>query len=294
MPTDSARPTRAPEPLPIGVFARTFPGQTADLVFSAIARSGIGDAQFNLSCVGLETVPDRIPPDVIAQLAGKSRHYQISISALSGTCNLVHPDLALRTLYVTRLAQLADVCDSLAIPVLTLATGTRDPDNLWSPHPDNQSATALDDLRHSLHALLDATVGTRVTLAFEPETANVIQTADQAAALLHEFHSDRLGVVLDAANLLGDVPASQQAAVIAHAATVLRGRVALAHAKDCDDTRHVVAPGKGVIDFAGYLTALRNLAGYTGPVIMHGLAPADVPAALTHLTAARASALAPP
>jgi sugar phosphate isomerase/epimerase len=196
-------------------------------------------------------------------------------------------------MYVDRLARLAEMCDALAIPVLTLATGTRDPDNLWSHHPDNQCAAALDDLHRSLHALLDATVDRHVALAFEPETANVIQTADQAAALLHEFKTDRLGVILDSANLLGDAPASHQAAVIAHAATVLGGRVALAHAKDCDDSHRVVAPGQGQVDFAAYLAALHNLAGYTGPVIMHGLAPADVPDALTHLTAARAAALVP-
>lgn len=287
--------SRAPDSdsLPIGIFARTFPGQSADLVVSAIAVMGIRHTQFNLSCIGLETVPARIPPMAIEEIARSTQQYHVSISALSGTCNLIHPDRARRDTFVRRLANLASVCDTLGIPVLTLSTGTRDPDDLWRAHPDNQSASALDDLRRALHALLNATAANRVTLAFEPEAANVIQTADQASSLLDEFDTERLGVILDSANLIGDAPASQQAAIISHAATVLHGRVTLAHVKDADATHRVVAPGQGAIDFAAYLAALRTLAGYTGPVIMHGLTAAEVPAALAHLTTARTAALAP-
>ncbi len=294
MPTYQTRATRAAELLPIGIFARTFPGQTADLVFSAIAQSRIAATQFNLRCVGLETVPERIPPRVLEQIAEKSTQYSVSISALSGTCNLVHPDRELRALYVDRLARLAEACETLAIPVLTLSTGTRDPDDLWRAHPANQSAAAQNDLRRALHALLDATATSQVTLAFEPETSNVIQTADQAAALLDEFNSPRLGVILDSANLLVNAPSfDQQDAIITHATAILRGRVALAHAKDADAMHHVVAPGQGQIDFAALLAALHDRAGYTGPVIMHGLTPTEVPSALTHLTAARTAAFAP-
>ncbi len=291
MTNESAREAPAPALLPIGIFARTFPGRTADLVFGAIAASGIRHTQLNLSCVGLETVPDRVPPLVIDEISNISRQYRVNISALSGTCNLIHPDAARRNVLVRRLANLAEVCDTLAIPVLTLSTGTRDPDDLWRAHQDNQSPAARDDLRRSLHALLDATAGTRVTLAFEPEASNVIQTADQAATLLEEFDTPRLAAILDSTNLLGDAPVSQQAAIITHATAALRGRVALAHAKDTDASHRVVAPGSGQIDFAAFLRALHERADYTGPVIMHGLAAAEVPAALQHLAAARTSAL---
>lgn len=279
------------EVLPIGIFARTYPGRTADAVFSAIAASGIRNTQLNLSCVGLETVPDTIPTNEMTDMSEKSNHYRVSISALSGTCNLIHPDPQHRTIFVKRLISLAKACNVLAIPVLTLSTGTRDPDDLWRAHPDNRSAAALDDLRESLRALLDATAELDVTLAFEPEVANVIQNAHDAAALLDEFTTPRLGVILDSANLLGGAPASQQAAIITHAAAALRGRVALAHAKDADASHRVVAPGSGQIDFVAFLRALREQADYTGPVIMHGLAAAEAQVALLHLTAARTSAL---
>ena len=277
--------------LPIGIFARTFPGRTADLVFSAITANGIRHTQLNLSCVGLETVPDRLPSYKTTEISEKSNHYHVSISALSGTCNLIHRDTSRRAIFVKRLIGLAEACDALAIPVLTLATGTRDPDDLWRAHQDNRSAAALVDLRESLQTLLDGTAALDVTLALEPEAANVIQNADEAAALLDEFNTPRLGVILDSANLLGGAPASQQAAIITHAAAVLRGRVALAHAKDADASHRVVAPGRGQIDFVAFIRALREQADYAGTVIMHGLAAADVPAALQHLTAARTSAL---
>ena len=275
--------------LPIGIFARTFPGSVPDVVLRAVADAGFGHAQFNLTSAGLETVPLTLPPEIDAKISSLSIQFQVGIVALSGTCNLCHPRRELRDEYVRRLTALASACQRMRIPVLTLSTGTRDPDDLWRAHPDNRSASADRDLRDSLGKLLDGTSGTGVMLAFEPEGSNIIQTADQAADLLAELDDPRLAIVLDLANLIGDAPPDAQSDIIAHAAERLRGHIALIHAKDIDAHHRVVAPGQGVIDFAQYLKTLHHVAGYTGPVIMHGLTPRDVPASLAHLTAARAA-----
>lgn len=279
-----------PSTLPIGIFAKTFPGSTPDVVLGAAARAGFRHVQFNLSSAGLETVPEIVPLQTENDIAHSIQQYQISIDALSGTTNICHPDRGTRQESIRRLVALAATCRRLGIPVLTLSTGTRDPADLWCAHPDNQSAAALSDLRGSLRHLLDATASTGVTLAFEPEASNVIQTADQAADLITEFSDARLAVVLDLATLLGDAGVTGQGEIIHHAARRLRGHIALAHAKDIDAHHAVVAPGMGAIDFTRYLSALRRDAGYTGPVIMHGLSAGDVPAALRHLRAARDAA----
>ncbi|MES3034882.1 MAG: sugar phosphate isomerase/epimerase family protein [Gemmatimonadota bacterium] len=248
-----------------------------------VAAAGIRHTQFNLACAGLSTVPSMIPDGLPDQIRNAAEHHRVTIRALSGTCNLIDADPDRRAELIRRLAQLATFCETAGIPILTLSTGTRHPHDLWSHHPDNRSAAAHADLRHALRSLLDATAHTGVTLAFEPEPANVIRTADEAATLLDDLGSPRLRVLVDAANLVQDSPVEARAAVVEEACTRLAGRISLAHAKDLDAAGHVVAPGKGRLDFAHYLGAMRTLGRYDGPVIMHGLAPADVPAALAHL-----------
>jgi hypothetical protein len=80
--------THADPPLPIGIFARTFPGSSVGPVMQAVAGAGIRHVQFNLSSVGLETVPTIIPSSVEREISSYSDQYHVSIDALSGTCNL--------------------------------------------------------------------------------------------------------------------------------------------------------------------------------------------------------------
>ena len=284
--------TSSGESLPIGIFARTFEGPTVDAVVSAATSSGISDLQFNLSSAGLETVPDIVSDAIVKSISASSALHNASIRALSGTCNISHPDRTIRREYVRRLGVLARTCATLGVPVLTLSTGTLNTDDLWRPHPDNQTREAHRDLRLSLRAALQLTADTGVTLAFEPEAANIIRTADQARDLLDELIDPRLAVVFDLANLVVHAPTEAHYEILHHAATRLRGRIALVHAKDIAASHEVVPPGRGIIDFTQYLHTLVHVADYTGPVIMHGLTAADVPAALAHLRAARAAALA--
>ncbi len=267
----------------IGILARTFPGSDPDTVLGAVSASGISSTQFNLSCAGLLTVPDVIGPHVSVTLRDSSQHHSVSIDALSGTCNMASSDATQRDESVRRLVRLAEFCRDTGIPVLTLSTGTRHPHDLWCGHPDNQSAAAHADLRHALRGLLRDTEHCGVTLAFEPEPANVIRTATEAATLLDDLRSPRLAVLFDAANLVQRLPVDRQRDVIEDACNTLAGRIALAHAKDIDAAGRVVAPGQGTIDFAHYVHTLRTVGRYHGPIIMHGLTPSDVPAALAHL-----------
>ena len=66
-------------------------------------------------------------------------------------------------------------------------------------------------------------------------------------------------------------------------------RIVLAHAKDVravDGTVHHVTAGRGVLDYRHYLTLLRQI---PVPLIVHGLAEADVEGALAFLRGALAA-----
>ena len=275
-----------PSPRPIGVFAKTFPGTTADAVLGAAAEAGIRHVQFNLSCVGLPTVPPEIDASVGRFIAVASMHHGVSIAAMSGTCNLADPDASVRAEWVRRLAGLAALCADCGIPVLTLTTGTRHRTDLWAGHPDNTSVEAWHDAEGSLRELLRLTDGLPVALAFEPEGASITRTVDDALRMINSAESDRfrsrLRVVLDVANLIEPADSAQLPRLLRDDVPKLRDRIALLHAKDRAANGDVVPPGEGVIDFAAVFQAAAD-AGYTGPAIMHGLDADRVPAAREHL-----------
>ena len=72
----------------------------------------------------------------------------------------------------------------------------------------------------------------QVTLAFEPERANVVNTAARGHALLAAMQSRRLKVVIDPANLIvpGDKRPMRQ--VLDEAFDLLGEQIVIAHAKE--------------------------------------------------------------
>ena len=72
------------------------------------------------------------------------------------------------------LRSVAEQCAPMGTSVITICTGSRDPDSMWRAHPDNNSAAAWRDLVVSMRQALEVAEEYEVTLAFEPEVANVI------------------------------------------------------------------------------------------------------------------------
>ena len=56
----------------------------------------------------------------------------------------------------------------------------------------------------------------------------------------------------------------------------------MAHAKDRDADGGFVAAGRGVIDFAHFISCLRAC-GFDGPLVTHGLTEAEAPSVATFL-----------
>jgi sugar phosphate isomerase/epimerase len=145
---------------------------------------------------------------------------------------------------------------------------------MWKAHPDNASAAAWSDFRADLDAALDLAAVAGLRIGIEPESANVIHDARTARRLLDEVGSDRLGIVLDAANICAGQPASEHRDILVEAFDLLAGDIALAHAKDIDADGRVVPPGSGVIDLRLFVRKLAE-AGYDRGLIGHGFDHAD-------------------
>ena len=125
-----------------------------------------------------------------------------------------------------------------------------------------------------------------ITLAFEPETNNVVDSAKKGRRLLDEMRSPRLKVIMDPANLFdAEHPArrlSRSKEILGEAFELLGKDLLLAHAKDVKGSGELVAAGKGDLDYDLYLEHLGE-AGYDGPLVMHGLAEEEVQGSLDFL-----------
>ena len=75
---------------------------------------------------------------------------------------------------------IAATCASLGASLITLCTGTRDPEDMWRCRPENDSPEAWRDLLMSLAAVIEIAEQFNLTLGIEPETANVISSARKA------------------------------------------------------------------------------------------------------------------
>jgi len=258
----------------IGIFAKTFSRPTIEDLFKAIAGYEIYSAQFNLSCVGLETLPTNVPGALARRVIDAAEHAKVELSAMSGTFNMAHPDPAVRRDGLTKFEVLCDVTARLRIPVITLYTGTRDPVNMWKWHSDNDSKEAWADMVRSIESALTAAEKNNLVLAFEPESENVVNSATRARDLLNELQNPRLRIVIDPANLIG--PERDQKEILDESFALLADAIVIAHAKDRTTDFKPCAAGKGILEFDYYLRQLKQR-GFTGPLIMHGLEEEEVP-----------------
>lgn len=261
----------------LAVFAKTYAPEPLPRLLQSVRADGLCHVQFNLSCVGLPTLPATLEASVCAQIRTAHHHAGITMVALSATGNIIHPDAITRQKVLNGIHTLIDAAPLLDCCVLTISTGTCNPDDMWAAHPDNTTPQAWATMCHSLRALLPHAERVGVRLAFEPEAGNVVQTAAQARQLLDELASPALGVVLDVANLLNVDTIDTQRQVIDEALALLAPDIALVHLKELapDGTSGHVAPGHGVIDY-GYLRHALAHAGVWVPQVMHGLPRAQV------------------
>ena len=229
-----------------------------------------------MACSGLPAMPDAIAPDVAADVAAAAKAVGVEIVGLSGTWNMIHPDPKVRAAGLRRLEVLAAACGPMGAPLITLCTGTRDPDDQWRAHPDNTAQDAWRDLLASMEQAAAIAERHGVDLGIEPELANVVDSAPKARRLLDEMKSPRLKIVLDPANLFEVATEAKRRDVVELAIGLLGCDIAMAHAKDRDASGAFVAAGRGVIDFAHFLRQLRG-SGFTGPIVAHGLSAEEAP-----------------
>ncbi len=284
-PVAGHEPGKEPSPLiQIGILMGTFPGPTLEARLDAVRACGLDCVQLSMDCAGLPLMPDKIAPDLLQRIRREAAARAIQIASLQGTFNMCHPDAQQRRAGVRRLGVLADACRQLGTSKIHLCSGTRDRENMWRRHADNDTPQAWRDMSACMREAVEITRPWGVTLAFEPEVNNVIDSAKKARRLLDEIGSPRLKVTMDAANLFHAGELAHMSEVLDQAFALVGKDIVMAHAKDVShdgDAGHEPA-GHGKLDYDRYLSLLHAY-GFKGPLLLHSLSPAQVPGCVAFL-----------
>jgi sugar phosphate isomerase/epimerase len=267
----------------IGVFARTFPAGTAKQVAAAIREPGFTVTHLNLSVLGRPTLDAALTRQGAHAIASDFHAVGVRIWSLSGTFNAIHPDAALRRASAEACVALIARAPHFSAEVVTLCTGTRDPEDTWRAHPDNTSQEAWSDLRRTLDLLIPAARAAGIRLGVEPELGNVVRDAHTAARLIDELGPDaaQIGIVLDPANLLSVDTLADQKRILTEAFDLLGQHTVAVHAKDVVASGYC-APGAGGMDY-DLVMRLHHTATPNVPVIAQDLTADDAQRVYDHL-----------
>lgn len=268
----------------IGIFEKVFRRPTLAETLDAVQGHGLQAVQFDLVSAGLPTMPEQIDPEQVAAIRTAFAARGITIAAISGTFNIIHPNHQVRRDGMRRLRVLAAACAGLGTSTITLSTGTRNAENMWHHHPDNGTTEAWQETVAAMSTI--AAIGEEfdLAMAFEPEVSNVVDSAQKARRLIDEVGSKHIKVVIDGANLFhtGELP--RMAEILDEAFALLGDDIVLAHAKDLNQDGEAgnLPAGQGLLDYDRYVRLLDQV-GYQGALVLHGLGEQQVDACVSFL-----------
>lgn len=273
----------------IGIFSRTYERMSLEAVFRQMDRQGIRHTQFNLSSAGMATLPDSVDEETLLTVRALAKKYGITLDALSGTFNMIDPDVDARTRGCRQFETQCRAARLLGIPIVTLCTGSRHPTNKWAWHEDNLTEAAWSDLMRSTEQILRSAQDNGIILGVETEASNIICTPEKARQYLDDVGSSNLKIIMDGANLFRPEQVPRMGSILEEAFDALGKDIVLAHAKDFSLGQDIdfVAAGEGELDFPLYIRLLKQC-GYGGPLVLHGLAQSQIEKSVAFLKRAMA------
>ncbi|MFN0192362.1 MAG: sugar phosphate isomerase/epimerase family protein [Aestuariivirga sp.] len=258
----------------LGIFAKTFPGNQPRTVLNAARQAGYAAVQYNMACSGLGALPERISPADAESVRRAADEAGIEIAAVSATYNMIDPVLERRKAGRRGFAAIAAAAKDMGTSLVTLCTGSRDPDDQWRHHPDNATQESWDEMCREFELLIAIAEREDIVIGVEPELGNVVSSAAKARKLLDTFKPKPIGIVIDAANLFETATLQAQRKIVSEAIELLGPSILMAHAKDRTAGGGFAAAGHGVIDWKHYLSQLKAN-GFVGVLVTHGLEAGD-------------------
>lgn len=262
----------------IGVFSRTYELSDLEETYRRMRGHGLSHTQFNLSNAGLPTLPAHVTDEALAHIQTLTAAYGITLDALTGTFNMIDPDETAREQGCQQFAEQCRIARELGIPIVSLCTGSKNPESKWKWHDDNLKDASWADLMRSTERVLKCAEDNHIILGVETEASNIINTAQRARKYLDTVGSPSLKIIMDGANLFRPEQVSDMQNVLTEAFALLGKDIVLAHAKDIalDQSIAFTAAGQGCLDYKTYLRLLKQTK-YDGPLIMHSLSEQQIP-----------------
>ena len=255
---------------------------TAEVLFRKMKERGFEAVQFAFSSIaetdftpnGQIEIPAVIPSAAIRAVAENAVKYGIPVEVINGTFNMAHPDRVIREEGIRRFEILCRAAKELRAKYISLCSGTRNAGHLWSPHPDNDTQEAWNDMLDTVSRCTKIAEEYGITLAVESEASNIISTPERARRLMDTVGSPNLKMILDCANLFhtGEAHKENVREILEHAFALYGDDIVLAHGKDIreGDGIDFCGTGLGIVDFA-YTAALLEQYDFTGNMFLHGI-----------------------
>ena len=254
----------------------------AEVLFQKMKERGFEAVQFAFSSIaetgftpnGQIEIPAVIPSAAILSVRENAEKYGIPVEVINGTFNMAHPDRGIREEGIRRFEILCRAEKELRAKYISLCSGTRNADHLWSPHPDNDTQEAWNDMLDTVSRCTKIAETYGITLAVESEASNIISTPERARRLMDTVGSPNLKMILDCANLFhtGEAHKENVREILEHAFALYSNDIVLAHGKDIreGDGIDFCGTGLGIVDFA-YTAALLEQYDFTGNMFLHGI-----------------------
>ena len=265
----------------LGLLAPEFDRTTLERNLDAIAATGAESVQFDLVCAVGETFPVAIDEALCSRIRNAFTERGLTMAALSGTFNMIHPDPTERAAGLAGLRRVIAAAPALGTVVVTLCTGSRDRENMWRRHPDNDTSEAWSDLVAVMREAVRSAEDHGVTSASSRRSPMWSNSARKARRLIDEIGSPRLKVIMDGANIFHRGELARMREMLDEAFELVGDDIVLGHAKDLDhdgEAGHLAA-GVGVLDYRYYLALMQD-SGFDGAIILHALTPAEAGARL--------------
>lgn len=260
----------------LGIFARTFQSEDPLQALGAVQKAGFVCTQYNMACSGLASLPDEIDPGTAAAIGRASEETNIPVVAVSATFNMIHPDPVMRQTGLRQMETIAANARAMGTRLLTLCTGTRNPDDHWQGHSDNDSLRAWSDLLQIMEQAIAIADKHDIRLGMEIGLNNVVNSVAKAGRLIAQLQSDRLKIVLDPENFTEKLDTSEQKRLMSDAVEAVADHLAITYIRDRLPDGTFTAAGQGVLDYPHFLQALSDC-GFDGPLVAHGVSAQEAP-----------------
>ena len=221
----------------------------------------------------------------IAELKEALKKYDVAVFDVMVWTNLIHPDSATRQKNLRYVAENIEAAERIGSPMVTMVTGSCDPDYYIAAHPDNWSDATWKLTLQSVRQLLDDTAGMKAALGIEAVVTTNIDSPAAHKRLMDDIGDPRCRVCLDPTNMLSLTTFYHTTELLNECFDLLGETILGCHGKDDIIERdrmllHIteVPAGQGTMDYETYLVRMSRLK-WPRTLLIEHIGPEDYPAA---------------